>query len=324
MPAARTGCTVAVIGSGPAGLTTAWRLNHFGHEVTVFEKNELPGGLLTFGIPNMKLPKQDVVMRRVRIMEQEGITFRCGTNVTADNSRELLAGYDAVVLCCGAEAPRDHKVPGRDLAGIEFAVPFLADATRRVLEGREAEKPLAGKRVVVIGGGDTGNDCTATAIRQGADSVIQFEIMPPSPEYRAASNPWPRWPFVKKTDYGQQEAIAVWGDDPRQYCMQTLEFVGDRHVRELHTVEVEWVIRDGRRVPQNIAGTERTVPADLVLLAMGFTGAQEYTKAISGGKGPAEGWFTCGDMRTGQSLVVKAMADGMNCAEQVDEYLRRS
>ena len=229
-----------------------------------------------------------------------------------------------VALCCGAEAPRDHKVAGRELDGILFAVQYLSDATRAVLEGRGNEKPLKGRHVVVIGGGDTGNDCTATAIRQGAGSVTQLEIMPPSPETRAANNPWPRWPFVKKTDYGQQEAIALWGDDPRQYCMQTLEFVGDgKRVKELNVVEVEWVVRDGRRIPQNKPGTERTIPADLVLLAMGFTGARDYTKEIAGGKGAAEGCFTCGDMRTGQSLVVKAMADGMNCALEIDAYLSK-
>ena len=321
-PKVRTGRKVAVVGSGPAGLACAWRLNRLGHEVTVFEKNELPGGLLMFGIPNMKLPKS-VVLRRTSIMEQEGVKFVCNADIGLNGDMKGLEEFDSIALCCGSETPRDLKAPGRDLKGIEFAVPYLSDATRLAMAGRGSERPLFGKCVVVIGGGDTGNDCTATAIRQGAMKVQQLEIMPPSPECRADSNPWPRWPFILKTDYGQQEAIAVWGHDPREFSVNTVEFVGENgHVKAVNTVKVQWVTKDGRRVPEPVPGTEKTYPADLVLIAMGFTGPSDYVvKALGDRTGPEHGVFTCGDMRTGQSLVVKAMADGVDVAEKMDEYL---
>lgn len=321
-PKVRTGRHVAVVGSGPAGLSAAWRLNKLGHEVTVYEKNEQPGGLLMFGIPNMKLPKS-VVLRRTGILEQEGVHFRLNADIGSNVSADELKGYDAVVLCCGAERPRDLNVPGRELEGVQFAVPFLSDATRRVLRDDTRDRPLFGKSVVVIGGGDTGNDCTATAIRQGAMKVTQLEIMPPSPERRADGNPWPRWPFVLKTDYGQQEAIAVWEHDPREFCMDTISLNGEGKVSSLTAVKVEWVVENGRRIPKRVPGTEKTMPADVVLIAMGFVGANDYAqKALGVEPTPENGVFLCGDMRTGQSLVVKAMNDGVDVAGKVDEYLR--
>jgi glutamate synthase (NADPH) small chain len=322
-PKVRTGKKIAVVGSGPSGLACAYRLNRLGHNVTVFEKNELPGGLLMFGIPNMKLPKS-VVLRRTELLEQEGVTFQFNADIGSDGAAEQLKGFDAIALCCGAEAPRDLKAPGRELEGIQFAVPYLADATRKAMSGHGSDRPLFGKCVVIIGGGDTGNDCTGTAIRQGAMKVVQLEIMPPSPQCRADGNPWPRWPFVFKTDYGQQEAIAVWGHDPREFTVNTTEFIGENgHVKAINTVKVEWVNKDGRRVPVSIPGTEKTYSADLVLIAMGFSGPKDYIlKALGEGRGPENGVFTCGDMRTGQSLVVKAMSDGLNTAEQIDEFLK--
>ncbi len=319
-PRVRTGKRVAVVGSGPAGLTAAWRLNRLGHEVTVFEKNELPGGLLMFGIPNMKLPKS-VVLRRTALMEEEGIVFRLNADVGRTLDAAELKSFDAVALCCGAEKPRDLNVPGRELEGVQFAVPFLSNATRHVLQGQATERPLFGKSVVVIGGGDTGNDCTATAIRQGAMKVVQLEIMPPSPATRADGNPWPRWPFILKTDYGQQEAIAVWEHDPREFCMDTVSLNGEGKVSSLTAMKVEWVTESGRRIPKRIPGSEKTYPADLVLIAMGFLGANDYALQALGSATPDKGVFLCGDMRTGQSLVVKAMADGLDVAGKVDEFL---
>jgi glutamate synthase (NADPH/NADH) small chain len=320
-PKTRTGKKAAVVGSGPAGLACAWRLNHMGHDVTVYEKSEAPGGLLMFGIPNMKLPKS-VVKRRIALMEQEGVKFACNADIGKD---ETAKGLDdaAVALCCGAEIPRDLKIPGRELEGIRFAVPYLAEATRLMLSGRAGERPLFGKCVAVIGGGDTGNDCVATAIRQGAMKVLQLEILPPAPLERDGSCPWPRWPTLFKNDYGQEEAEAVWGEDPRAFCAQTTAFLGaDGHVKALNMSKVVWVEKGGRRMPEPIPGTEKTYHADLVLIAMGFTGADDYVyKALGGRRNPEDGVFTCGDMRTGQSLVVKAMADGLSVAEKMDEYL---
>lgn len=322
-PKVRTGKKAAVVGSGPAGLACAWRLNRMGHDVTVYEKSEAPGGLLMYGIPNMKLPKS-VVVRRIELLQQEGVKFVCNADVGKDGAIKLPE-TTAVALCCGAEIPRDLKVPGRELEGIRFAVPYLTEATRLAMEGRGGTRPLFGKCVAVIGGGDTGNDCVATAVRQGAMKVLQLEILPPAPPQRDGACPWPRWPTLFKTDYGQQEAIAVWGQDPREFCTQTTAFLGvDGHVKALNTVKVEWEKKEGRTVPVSIPGTEKTWHADLVLIAMGFTGANDYAyKALGGRKSPEDGVFVCGDMRTGQSLVVKAMADGLEAAEKIDEYLKK-
>ena len=276
-PKERVGKSVAVVGSGPAGLTAAHILNQSGVSVTVFEKSEEPGGLLMFGIPNMKLPKERV-RQRVEILKQEGITFVCNTDVGKDMPVSELDKFDAVVLCGGAGQPRDLSVTGRNLPGVRFAVPFLAEATRRLLAGETEEKPLAGRKVVVIGGGDTGNDCVATSIRLGANSVIQLEIMPPAPETRAQDNPWPRWPIVLKTDYGQQEAIWLYGRDPRTFEITAVSIVGNETsgVTGIETAQVEWVTTDRGRAPKQIESTIRRQAATDVLIAMGFVGAETY------------------------------------------------
>ena len=328
-PKERVEKSVAVIGSGPAGLTAAHILNQSGINVTVYEKSEEPGGLLMFGIPNMKLPKERV-RQRVEILKQEGITFVCNTDVGRDLPVSELDKFDAVVLCGGAGQPRDLSVTGRNLPGVRFAVPFLADATRRVLAGETEEKPLAGRKVVVIGGGDTGNDCVATSIRLGANSVVQLEIMPPAPETRALDNPWPRWPIVLKTDYGQQEAIWLFGRDPRTFEITAVSIIGNEEsgVTGIETAQVEWVMTERGRVPKQIESTVKKQAATDVLIAMGFVGAETYLPAAMGltldktaymTSRPAV--FAAGDMRTGQSLVVRASADAVHAAEEVIRYL---
>lgn len=326
-PKTRIGKKAAVIGSGPAGLSAAWKLNRLGVDVTVYEKSERAGGLLTFGIPNMKLPKE-VVARRIKFLEDEGITFITNTDVGKDVKAEELDQYDCIVLCGGAGQPRDLTTEGRTLDGIRFAVPYLSEATRRVLAGDTQAKPLQGKNVIIIGGGDTGNDCVATTLREGAASVIQLEIMPALPTERAEDNPWPRWPFVLKTDYGQQEAIYLTGYDPRQFCTTTSSFISENgHVKAIETVQVDWVTENGRRIPKPREETKKVYPADLVLIAMGFVGAESYLPEalnVTLGKTHATnkpGVFTAGDMRTGQSLVVKAMRDGLDAAQEAFRYL---
>ena len=328
-PKQRNGKTVAVVGSGPAGLTAAHALNQRGFTVTVFEKSEEPGGLLMFGIPNMKLPK-DLVRKRVDILRQEGIEFVCGQDVGRDVPVSELDRFDAVLLCGGAGQPRDLSVSGRNLPGVRFAVPFLADATWRVLRGDTDDKPMAGRKVVVIGGGDTGNDCVATSIRMGAESVVQLEIMPPAPETRAVSNPWPRWPLVLKTDYGQQEAIWMYGSDPRTFEVTAVSILGDdaTGVTAIETAEVEWVNTERGRIPKPIESTKKRIPATDVLIAMGFVGAETYLPEAMGLSldrnayaTTRAGVFTAGDMRTGQSLVVRASADAKQAASEVERYL---
>ena len=350
-PATRTGKKVAVVGSGPSGLACADQLNQAGHLVTVFERADRPGGLLMYGIPNMKLDKS-VVRRRVEIMAAEGIQFVTNTEVGVDFPVErLMSEFDAVVLCIGSTKPRDIAVEGRDLKGIHFAVDFLRANTRRLLEsGDEGAVPLdpdddlsaAGKDVVVIGGGDTGTDCVGTSLRHGCRSVVQFEILDRLPESRQPGNPWPEWPRVHRTDYGQEEAIAVAGSDPRQYCTMTKRFVGDGsgHVKEVHTVRVEWVPdANGRPTPREIPGTERVWPAQLVLLSMGFLGPEDgllaqmavhrdersNIKTVRGSHGTnVEGVFAAGDGRRGQSLVVWAIQEGRAAARECDQYLMGS
>ncbi len=331
-PKERIGKTAAVVGSGPAGLAAAWKLNRAGVDVTVYEKSEKAGGLLMFGIPNMKLPKT-MVERRIQFFKDEGVTFITGTDVGKDiTPKELTEKYDTVILCGGAGQPRDLTLDGRSLEGVGFAVPFLSEATRRVMDGDTDSKPLAGRDVIVIGGGDTGNDCVATSIREGAKSVVQLEIMPPAPEKRTADNPWPRWPLVLKTDYGQQEAIYLFGRDPRSFLTTATSFVGeDGHIKAIETMEVEWVTENGRRFPKPNEATKKTYPADLVLLALGFTGFESYLpealgvtidRAAHGTN--LEGVFAAGDMRTGQSLVVRAARDGLDAAEGAIKYLKNS
>ena len=342
-PRSRTGLKVAVVGSGPAGLACADQLNQAGHSVTVFERADRAGGLLMYGIPNMKLDKRRV-QRRVGRMEQEGITFRTGLEAGRDiSAQSLRKDFDAVVLCTGATRPRDLKVPGREAEGICFAVDYLHRNTKSLLDSGHADGDYIsakGLDVVVVGGGDTGNDCVGTAIRQGCKSVTQFEIMPPLPAERAPGNPWPEWPRVLRTDYGQEEAKALFGHDPRQYGVstKTIESGSDGRVCALHTVQVKWQPgENGRRVPVEQPGTERTWPAQLVLIAMGFLGVETGLPEALGAKiGPrgaitapensyatgVPGLFAAGDARRGQSLVVWAIHEGRKAAEACDAWLR--
>ena len=339
-PALRTGKTVAVVGSGPAGLAAAWQLNRRGHSVTVFEKADRPGGLLLYGIPNMKLDK-GIVARRVSLMEQAGVTFVCNTDVGRDiTGEELLAKFDRVLLAGGAGRPRDLAVPGREAKGIWFAVDFLGQVTKALLDSgfeKPPRKLAEGKNVLVVGGGDTGNDCVATALRLGARSVTQLELLPAPPETRAADNPWPQWPKVRKTDYGQQEAIALFGADPRRFQATVAAFKADKRGRVcgavVQTLEAG---RDeaGRRVMAPVAGSEEVLPCELVLIAAGFSGCEGYLPASFGAALTSRNTvaaqddfsatgrvFAAGDMRRGPSLVVWAIAEGMGAARAVDASL---
>ena len=339
-PLARTGRTVAIVGSGPAGLVAASQLNRAGHLVTVFERQDRIGGLLVYGIPNMKLDKE-VVARRVRLLADEGVRFVTGVTVGADRAVDLLlAEFDAVVLATGATVARDLAVPGRELAGIHLAMSFLRGNTRRLLDGGPgADAPIdaVGKDVVVIGGGDTGTDCAGTAIRQGARSVRQLEILPRPPDVRAVDNPWPEWPKVYRLDYGQEEARALWGEDPRRYSTTTRRFIGrDERVTGIETSVIEWEASpDGRFEMREVSGTAEVVPADLVLLALGFTGPEPALPKAFGcdldprgnvRAGPdrmtsVPGVFAAGDCVRGQSLVVWAIGEGRAAARGVDRYL---
>ena len=342
-PKVRTGKKVAVIGSGPSGLATADQLNKRGHEVTVFERNDRVGGLLRYGIPNMKLEKS-VIDRKVRIMEEEGIHFVTNANVGQNvDAKKLLKEFDRVVLCCGASNPRDINVPGRDAKGIYFAVDFLTGVTKSLLYSNFTDgKHVAvkGKKVMVIGGGDTGNDCCGTSIRLGASSVVQLEMMPKAPDTRADNNPWPQWPRVCKTDYGQEEAIAMWGHDPRIYTTTVTEFIknekGELCKAKLVKLESKKDEKTGRMMMVPIAGTEQIVDVDIVLIAAGFLGTQKYVAdafgvelnqrtnvATDAGKYETnvENVFTAGDMHRGQSLVVWAIREGREAARAVDESL---
>jgi glutamate synthase (NADPH/NADH) small chain len=344
-PAKRSGKSVAVIGSGPAGLAAAAQLNRAGHEVTVLERSDRPGGLLMYGIPNMKLDKRDVVLRRIALMEREGIKFICNANVGENvEAQLLLRDFDAVVLCTGATAPRDLPVDGRALRGVHFAMEYLTASTQSLLNGGPDHSPIHARdrHVVVIGGGDTGTDCVGTAMRQGCKTLTQIEILPRPPDERAADNPWPEWPRVYKMDYGQEEAAARFGADPRTYVTTVKRFNGTAEgaVKELVTVQVKWQRNaNGQFVPQEQAGTERTVPADLVLLAMGFLGPEAgllrdlKTDCDARGNISAEhgkfatsvpGVFAAGDCRRGQSLVVWAINEGRGAARECDRYLMGS
>ena len=339
----RTGKKVAIIGSGPSGLAAADQLNMRGHSVTVFERRDRVGGLLRYGIPNMKLEKS-VIDRKIKLMEEEGVTFVTNTDVGSTiKAAKILKEFDRVILACGASNPRDIKVPGRESKGIYFAVDYLTSVTKSLLDSNFADKAYIdakGKNVVVIGGGDTGNDCVGTAIRQGCKSVTQIEMMPKAPDQRAANNPWPEWPKICKTDYGQEEAIAVFGHDPRIYTTTVKEFVADKNgnVVKAKLVKLKSVYKEEikRYVMEEIPGSESVIDADLVLIAAGFLGAQQYvTKAfgvdvnertnVKTAEGKyqtsVEHVFTAGDMHRGQSLVVWAIREGREGAREVDESL---
>lgn len=346
-PAVRTGKRVAVVGSGPAGLACADQLNRAGHTVVVFERADRVGGLLMYGIPNMKLDKQ-VVQRRIDLMSASGIVFVTQTEVGRDYPVEkLLHEFDAVVLCGGARQPRDLTVEGRQLRGIYFAMEYLTEATRSLLEtgcadpGPQSPLSARDKDVVVIGGGDTGTDCVATALRQGCRSIVQFEILERPPDVRQPNNPWPEWPRVYRLDYGHEEAVARFGGDPRRYATTAKRFEGDAsgHVRAVHTVRVVWKAGAGnssRPTPHEVPGSEQVWPAQLVLLAMGFIGPEAplleqlgiERDARSNVKTPpgsyrtnVSGVFAAGDMRRGQSLVVWAIREGRAAARECDIYL---
>ncbi|HVV15556.1 MAG TPA: glutamate synthase subunit beta [Polyangia bacterium] len=340
-PVQRTGKTVAVVGSGPAGLACAAQLNKAGHTVTVFERDDRIGGLLMYGIPPMKLEKH-VVDRRVNLLAEEGVKFVTNAWIGKTYPTEKLrTGFDAVVLCGGATAARDLQVEGRNLQGVHFAMEFLLKSCKSLLDSNFADGQYIsakGKNVIVIGGGDTGTDCVGTSLRHGCKSLVQFEILPRPPTTRAVDNPWPQWPRVYKMDYGQEEAAALFGADPRTYVTVTKRLIGEAgRVKELQTVEVEWVKNgDGRMTMKEKPGTEKVWPADLVLLAMGFVGPEKEgllsdlgvkldgrgNVAVDGDKATSvPGIFAAGDMSRGQSLIVWAIQEGRAAARGVDQFL---
>ncbi len=342
-PKARTGKRIAVIGSGPSGLAVADQLNQRGHLVTVYERVDRIGGLLRYGIPNMKLEKH-IIDRKLNVMKDEGVEFVTEANIGQNiKAKKIMDDYDAVVLAVGASNPRDINAPGRDADGIYFAVDFLTATTKSLLDSDLTDGKYISakdKNVIVIGGGDTGNDCVGTCIRHGCKSVTQLEMMPKAPDVRSESNPWPQWPLVCKTDYGQEEAIAVFGHDPRIYTTTVKEFKKDKKGKlcKVVTVQLESKVDEatGRRMMVPVDGTEKELPCELVLIAAGFLGTQKYLTDAFGvevnqrtniktddGKFATNvaGVFAAGDCHTGQSLVVKAIRQGRDCAREVDKYL---
>jgi glutamate synthase (NADPH/NADH) small chain len=341
-PAERTGKRVAIIGSGPAGLTAAQQLNRAGHTVTVYERDDRIGGLLTYGIPNMKLDK-DIVERRLDIMRAEGVQFVTNAHVGVNkDAQKIRAESDAMILACGATRPRDLPIPGRELNGIHFAMDFLLKNTKSLMDSKHedgAYTSAKGKRVIVIGGGDTGTDCIGTSMRHGCTSLVNFELLPQPPAERAADNPWPEWPVIFRVDYGHEEVRAKFGKDPREYRVLSKRFLddGEGNVAGVETVRVEWQRdADGKWQMSEVPGSEEIFEADLVFLAMGFLGPEdtlaeqlglerdprsnfkaEYGKYATS----TEGVFAAGDCRRGQSLVVWGIAEGRGAARAVDQYL---
>ena len=342
-PKVHTGKKIAVIGSGPSGLACADQLNRRGHSVALVEREDKAGGLLMYGIPNMKLDKK-IVDRRIELMKAEGVEFKTGVDVCKDiTADDLLRDFDRVILACGASKPRDIKVKGRDAEGIYFAVDFLKSTTKALLDNGLKEGTFIsakGRNVLIIGGGDTGNDCVGTSIRHGAKSVIQLEMMPKPPEQRAADNPWPQWPRVLKTDYGQEEAIRLFGEDPRVYQTTVKEFLKDDSGKLRGAVIVrlnpERDEKSGRIMMKEIEGSEYTVDCELALIAAGFLGSESYVTTAFGveldqrtnvagvdgsHKTSVDRVYTAGDAHSGQSLVVRAIRDGRDCAREVDKDL---
>lgn len=329
----RNGKKVVVVGSGPSGLACANELNVKGYEVTVLEKNDRFGGLLMYGIPNMKLDKK-VIDRRVEILQAEGVKFLKNTYIkTKAQANKLLKEYDAVVLACGSEKPRRINVENEDAKGVYFAVDFLTKTTKALLDNKPFELDVKDKNVVVVGGGDTGNDCVATTIRMGCKSVVQLEMMSEPPTKRMANNPWPTWPLVKKTDYGQLEAIELFKKDPRVYntTIDSIKLKDDK-VESVSIVKVEKEVVDGKVNFNKVKGSKKNLPCDLLLIAAGFIGFNEELEkafSIESRQGRVsckdhkikDNLFVCGDMEMGQSLVVKALASGIDCAKSIDKYL---
>jgi glutamate synthase (NADPH/NADH) small chain len=342
-PQISTGKRVAVVGSGPSGLACADLLNQLGNSVTVFERADRPGGILMYGIPNMKLDKT-TILRRAGIMEAEGVNFILSTEVGLDYPvLSLIKDFDAIVLCAGSTQERALTVPGAELTGVYTALDFLTRSTKNLLGGGTVPTDAAfpdvrGKNIIIVGGGDTGTDCVATSIRRGAAGVTQIEIMPAAPDGRAENNPWPLWPKVAKTDYGQLEAIELFGADPREYETTVKEIIGENgKVTGVKTVRVEWKNENGRFTAVEIAGSEKLRPADLVVTAMGFTGPERTLidqlnlnvseRGLVGAdevdmKTSMPTVFAAGDMRRGPSLVVWAIYEGRRAAARVHEYLR--
>lgn len=346
-PARRTGKSIAIVGSGPAGLAAADQLNQAGHTVTVFERADRIGGLLMYGIPNMKLDKQDV-LRRVQLLQDEGITFKTGVDVGKDISPEqLVHAFDALLLATGATQPRDLPIPGRELNGIHFAMDFLTASTQSLLNSEHADGNFTSakdKKVVVIGGGDTGTDCIATALRHGAQSIVNLEIIPQPPAERADNNPWPQWPQIYRVDYGHEEVAAKWGADPRDYAIESVQFNddGNGNLKSITVTQVDWSNPVENGPPfSRVAGSEKTIEADLVLLAMGFLGPEHYVVAALKDEIQLDprsnyqathgefttsipGVFAAGDCRRGQSLVVWAINEGRGAARAIDLHLMGS
>jgi glutamate synthase (NADPH/NADH) small chain len=339
-PKKRTGKKVAVVGSGPAGLSAAAQLNRAGHWVTVFERADRPGGLLMYGIPNMKLDKEKVVRRRLRQMEKEGVAFRCNCEVGKDvTSQQLMDEFDAIVVCTGATKPRDLPIEGRSLKGVHFAMEFLHGNTKALLDKSAPPISAEGKDVVIIGGGDTGTDCVGTSMRHGCKALVQVEILPRPADSRTADNPWPEWPKTYKMDYGQEEAAAKFGADPRVYLTTAKKFIADSagNVSGVHLVEIKWEKNDkGQFIPVDVPGTDRVVPAQLVLLAMGFLGPEQpLLESLGLERDPRSNIkadhgkytttipkvFAAGDCRRGQSLVVWAFNEGRGAAREADRFL---